>query len=95
MAMKVVRQARLELSGGSTPDLLRPIESPPAQFCLCHWLRTERGTQSCSPPPPPHQTLIGGSFCLANKGICNGFSARLSILSYGHMACPTMQARLL
>ena len=24
MAMKVVRQARLELSGGSTPDLLRP-----------------------------------------------------------------------
>eukprot|EP00670_Eutreptiella_braarudii_P020395 CAMPEP_0174352534 /NCGR_PEP_ID=MMETSP0811_2-20130205/10970_1 /TAXON_ID=73025 ORGANISM="Eutreptiella gymnastica-like, Strain CCMP1594" /NCGR_SAMPLE_ID=MMETSP0811_2 /ASSEMBLY_ACC=CAM_ASM_000667 /LENGTH=85 /DNA_ID=CAMNT_0015482685 /DNA_START=345 /DNA_END=600 /DNA_ORIENTATION=+ len=23
-AMKVVRQARLELSGGSTPDLLRP-----------------------------------------------------------------------
>ena len=27
LAMKVVRQARLELSGGSTPDLLRP---PPA-----------------------------------------------------------------
>ena len=25
MAMKVVRQARLELSGGSTPDLLRPL----------------------------------------------------------------------
>ena len=24
MAMKVMRQARLELSGGSTPDLLRP-----------------------------------------------------------------------
>ena len=24
MAMTVVRQARLELSGGSTPDLLRP-----------------------------------------------------------------------
>ena len=24
MAMKVVRQARLELSGGSTPDQLRP-----------------------------------------------------------------------
>ena len=24
LAMKVVRQARLELSGGSTPDLLRP-----------------------------------------------------------------------
>ena len=24
MAMKVVRQARLELSGGSKPDLLRP-----------------------------------------------------------------------
>ena len=26
MAMKVVRQARLELSGGSTPDQLRPGE---------------------------------------------------------------------
>ena len=25
LAMKVVRQARLELSGGSTPDLLRPL----------------------------------------------------------------------
>ena len=25
MAMKVVRQARLELSGGSTPDQLRPL----------------------------------------------------------------------
>ena len=29
MAMKVVRQARLELSGGSTPDQLRPQPSPP------------------------------------------------------------------
>ena len=29
MAMKVVRQARLELSGGSTPDLLRPPPSRP------------------------------------------------------------------
>ena len=28
MAMKVVRQARLELSGGSTPDLLRPPHAP-------------------------------------------------------------------
>ena len=27
MAMKVVRQARLELSGGSTPDLLRPRDA--------------------------------------------------------------------
>ena len=27
MAMKVVRQARLELSGGSTPDQLRPLAS--------------------------------------------------------------------
>ena len=26
MAMKVVRQAQLELSGGSTPDLLRPLQ---------------------------------------------------------------------
>ena len=28
MAMKVVMQARLELSGGSTPDLLRPMGAP-------------------------------------------------------------------
>ena len=28
MAMKVVRQARLELSGGSTPDQLRPLVVP-------------------------------------------------------------------
>ena len=27
MAMKVVRQGRLELSGGSTPDLLRPVSN--------------------------------------------------------------------
>ena len=27
LAMKVVRQARLELSGGSTPDLLRPRDT--------------------------------------------------------------------
>ena len=29
MAMKVARQARLELSGGSTPDQLRPQTPPP------------------------------------------------------------------
>ena len=29
MAMKVVRQARLELSGGSTPDQLRPCMAHP------------------------------------------------------------------
>ena len=36
MAMKVVRQARLELSGGSTPDQLRPNalnHSRPARPC--------------------------------------------------------------
>ena len=32
LAMKVVRQARLELSGGSTPDLLRPL--PLGRDCL-------------------------------------------------------------
>ena len=35
MAMKVVRQARLELSGGSTPDQLRPtppLPPPPPNF---------------------------------------------------------------
>ena len=35
MAMKVVRQARLELSGGSTPDQLRPL--------LCLRLRSTAG----------------------------------------------------
>ena len=37
MAMKVVRQARLELSGGSTPDQLRPPTCPVPPPC----------------PPPP------------------------------------------
>ena len=32
MAMKVVRQARLELSGGSTPDQLRPPPIPGYHF---------------------------------------------------------------
>ena len=36
----VVRQARLELSGGSTPDLLRP---------------PVRHSYSIPPPPPPHR----------------------------------------
>ena len=35
MAMKVVRQARLELSGGSTPDLLRPPEGDHRPPDLC------------------------------------------------------------
>ena len=34
MAMKVVRQARLELSGGSTPDLLRPLRSTHHICCM-------------------------------------------------------------
>ena len=39
MAMKVVRQARLELSGGSTPDQLRPPPlqcMPECMFCISH-----------------------------------------------------------
>ena len=32
--MKVVRQARLELSGGSTPDLLRPPARPHSKDAL-------------------------------------------------------------
>ena len=46
MAMKVVRQARLELSGGSTPDQLSPpptMEFYPkitngVHFCIFLWL---------------------------------------------------------
>ena len=37
--MKVVRQARLELSGGSTPDQLRPSPEPPLPA-------------DCTPHPP-------------------------------------------
>ena len=47
MAMKVVRQARLELSGGSTPDLLRP---PPFQYIAA---------RSC-PPRPRSARARGG-----------------------------------
>ena len=48
LAMKVVRQARLELSGGSTPDQLRPPQSgsgkPPPP---------PKGTRSPLPPKAP------------------------------------------
>ena len=45
MAMKVVRQARLELSGGSTPDQLRPLVHPPPPSQV--WKKNF----SCPPPP--------------------------------------------
>ena len=49
MAMKVVRQARLELSGGSTPDQLRPPsflpESPRREV-----VRSSAGTGVVYPP---------------------------------------------
>ena len=46
MAMKVVRQARLELSGGSTPDLLRPTADPPPPT------HTPAEHPQTAPPPP-------------------------------------------
>ena len=58
MAMKVVRQARLELSGGSTPDQLRP---PPRAPSLCpadsncqlqwHLFDSNRPRPLWQPPP--------------------------------------------
>ena len=66
--MKVVRQVRLELSGGSTPDQLRPPAQQSDTEALCH-----------PPPPPPaagvkanrrehgptevHWCTLGPSFC--------------------------------
>ena len=47
MAMKVVRQARLELSGGSTPDQLRPPGKPRR---LTPWVWINEG--GGGPPPP-------------------------------------------
>ena len=50
--MKVVRQARLELSGGSTPDQLRPGSSIPlvqTPDLLRFWIQ---------PPSPPLMPLI-------------------------------------
>ena len=50
LAMKVMRQARLELSGGSTPDQLRP-KVPPPQVLIDSWGVGRIGS-GCSPPPP-------------------------------------------
>ena len=64
--MKVVRQARLELSGGSTPDLLRPPVLPPF----------ERHTRWHAPRPPccslriVVQSTCGDSF--ADLSIASG-----------------------
>ena len=43
MAMKVVRQARLELSGGSTPDQLRPWDPPPSSPSTVSKITLKRG----------------------------------------------------
>ena len=47
MAMKVVRQARLELSGGSTPDQLRP---------LAHWTESSENLGKMPKPTELAQT---------------------------------------
>ena len=52
MAMKVVRQARLELSGGSTPDQLRP---PPALLIPSAFMALDLGSQG-----GPKLALRGG-----------------------------------
>ena len=48
MAMKVVRQARLELSGGSTPDQLRPPRVGGNRRFWGGWHKA-----SVLAPPPP------------------------------------------
>ena len=69
LAMKVVRQERLELSGGSTPDLLRPPPLPCPRCCRRFARKPDAGPSGVSlingffsfcegqpprnPPPPP------------------------------------------
>ena len=58
--MKVVRQARLELSGGSTPDLLRPpCENNALVRTTVGVVSATFGTMSYfalyNAPPPPFQ----------------------------------------
>ena len=55
LAMKVLRQARLELSGGSTPDLLRP--QPPLQQNPdddLNMLHVDPNSPQAEPSPFPH-----------------------------------------
>ena len=51
LAMKVVRQARLELSGGSTPDLLRPknilIQAVPGEGSV-HTTNRQQSRPECT-----------------------------------------------
>ena len=71
MAMKVVRQARLELSGGSTPDLLRPIHewripsSTGAHTYTRNFQRADSFSLYGAPPPPP---VLGVSIGATNQG---------------------------
>ena len=51
MAMKVVRQARLELSGGSTPDQLRPPDLYLSEMAFS-W-RLQKVTHT-----PPSETIF-------------------------------------
>ena len=53
MAMKVVRQARLELSGGSTPDQLRPPTDPPNPPPPSPLPEPPPPMPPPPPPPPP------------------------------------------
>ena len=92
LAMKVVRQAQLELSGGSTPDLLRPPGPPqgpygiggPALFSLS-------GPQPLPTPPPPalwcgaHQQHEDGRRARAERtcragAACSGLAASVAPL---------------
>ena len=65
LAMKVVRQARLELSGGSTPDLLRPQGS----LCPATVSRTASAGFNgiCNRQLPPPTALATSSNRLSNR----------------------------
>ena len=66
MAMKVVRQARLELSGGSTPDQLRPPNRPSRSPPPPPSPLLDPPSNAPPPPPPPHFLSVyffSVSFC--------------------------------
>ena len=98
LAMKVVRQARLELSGGSTPDLLRPHSfprsppGPPPPFQCPGSQNSSRLPPGSSrhPPgtPPVCSRLLPASDCSAAAGTPCAFKHRAAAAETCHF--PTL-----
>ena len=86
LAMKVVRQARLELSGGSTPDLLSPPPPPSPRTT------PETPTWACDGGSLADPWPAVGGFCRADA--VGGIATRPPfLLAWG--SCRTAVSRLL